>query len=29
MGWLIFTLFVETGLEKDIYSLLVTSAFAV
>lgn len=29
MGWLIFTLLVETGLEKDIYSLLVTSALAV
>lgn len=29
MGWIIFTLLIETGLERDIYSLLVTSASAV
>ena len=29
MGWIIVTLLIETGLAKDICSLLVTSAFAV
>ena len=29
MGWIIFTLLIETELERDIYSLLVTSASAV
>jgi len=29
VGWVIFTLLIETGLEKDIHSLLVPSAFAV
>jgi hypothetical protein len=29
VGWIIFTLLIETGLERDIYSLLVTSASAV
>jgi len=29
VGWVIFILLIETGLEKDIQSLLVPSAFAV
>lgn len=29
MGWVIFTLLIETGLKKDIHSPLVASAFAV
>jgi len=28
VGWIIFTLLIETGLERDIYSLLVTSVSA-